>query len=651
MERQVAGSKFNPKAIEEKCSKAGISFWLASEVALALEGKAAATEEAFNELIMTELRKRDEAAARVFENYHKVYVRTSDGVLESFNKERIVQSMLRETTLPQNVCAEIAAEVESDIRRLELRYVSAPLIREMVNSKLLERRYLQAKNEYQRIGLPIFDVTQIIEKTRIDPPNPEALHKHFGDSVAEEYALVKLLPDPVSKAHLTGSIHIHDLPYFATRPVSLQNDMRWFLRHGLMTDGLGQQTSVAGPARRAEVAVSHAVRVMISGETHLSGGQSFDFFNNFLAPYTQGRSEKDVSQIIQSFLYELNQIYAVKGGQLPMSTLNFEVETPPFLKKEKAVLPKGQLGQDSYGDFEAEARRFLEIFLSTMAEGDSRGRPFAMPKVVLKVREGAIPMKLEPVIEAFAKENDLTILNLRGGAANRNMIAPNQILNGRGGKWFTTVRTGVLQEVSVNMPRIALSSRDDTEFFSQLDDALVAAKDAAKAKRDVIEKRLHKDRILPFLTQVFDNEEYYSLDNAPSIVNLVGLDNAVREYTGNDVGKSADALRFAEKTVAYVNSKMEGSDGAFIQQGCLEVKTVLARFARMNEKRFGVKDVYATRGLTHGTGREWLDREIALQSVMPAAARLEVGERKSAVAAVYDLLGRGAPAFTLKARV
>jgi len=553
------GSRFNPKVIEDKCSKAGISFWLASEVALALQKELdkPLTDEELNELIVRELRKRDEDSARRFENYHRIYVRTSDGLLESFDKEKIIKSLLNETTLAKNVCEEIAGEVESDIRRLELRYISAPLIREMVNSKLLERRYMQAKNEYMRIGLPIYDVDRMIangRKMEIGPPNPEALHKRFGDAVAEEYTLVRILPQDVSKAHLAGEIHIHDLPYFATRPISLQNDLRWFLQNGVLTDGIGEVTSVAGPAKHPEVAISHAIRVLISGETHLSGGQSIDFFNTFMAPYTLGVSEKQVSQLIQTFLYELNQIYAVRGGMLAQSTLNFELETPTFLKKEKAILPRGVTSQDTYFDYERESIRFLNLFLKAMSEGDYKGKPFRMPKIVLKVREGAIPMSTENILEQFIEKNNITILNLRGIKSNQNMnmIAPNQILSGKGGKWYTTLRTGILQEVSINLPRIALTSKDETQFFTYLDDALTKSKETIKIKREIIERRLHKDKILPFLTQEFNNEEYYNIDNAPSIVSIVGLDNAVKEFTGEEVWKSNNAFMFAEKVLAYI---------------------------------------------------------------------------------------------------
>lgn len=647
----VSGSKFNPKIIENKCKKAGISFWLASEVALALQPRLTPelSEEDINDLVLKELQKKDEAAARLYENYHKVYVRTSDGILESFKKQKIVESLLKETTLPQTTCVEIAGEVESDIRRLELRYISAPLIREMVNSKLLERRYMQAKTEYTRLGLPIFDVSQIIQQA--GTANPEALHKKFGDTVAEEYALVKLLPEEVAKAHLSGAIHIHDLPYFATRPVSLQNDLRWFLKHGVVTDGLGEAT-VAGPARHPEVAISHAIRVMISGETHLSGGQSFDFFNTVMGPYTISLSDKEIRQVIQTFLYELNQIYSVRGGSLAQSTLNFELETPPFLKKEKAILPKGITGQDSYYDFERESVRFLNLFLEAMADGDVNGKAFATPKIVVKVRDGAIPITTEKVLPRFLAGNDLTILNLREREQNLNMVSPNHVIVPRQNKWYSTIRTGMLQEVSINLPGIGLSAKDDAEFFDSFDQALELSRKVVQEKRRVIDQRLHKDRILPFLTQMFDSEEYYSLENAPSLINVIGLDNTVQDYTGEEINKSPTAFRFAERVLAFAKDKLDkyNNEGSYMVFGCLDAQSAAIRLSKMNEKRYSVKEVYPNGGFTHSLQDEakWIDNEIKLQQYCRGAARLDVKAYDTPSDKIYELLKKGVLSFTLK---
>ncbi|GEM_PF-1564431 len=611
------GSNFNPRVIQEKCRKAGIPFWDATEVIMRIKDrvKPGMTEDEIDDLIIEELRKKDENAARAYENYHRIYVRTSNGELEPFDKEKIVSSLLKETTLTQKVCEEIANEVESDIRRLELRYISAPLIRDMVNSKLLERKYTRARLEYSRLGLPLYDVHNIIENPPVTPKNPETIHKIFGDSVTSEYALTKLLPEEIAKAHLSGFIHIHDIPYFGTRITSLQNDIRWFLRNGLFID---ENITVAGPPKHADTAFSHIIRILISASTHISGGQGFDFFNLFLAPYTMHLNNNQLSQLVQGFLYQLNQLLGVKGG-LALASLNFELEAPSFIKKEKAILPGGVTSTDTYLDYEREAVRILNSFLDVMSEGDFLKKPFKTPRIVIKIRDGPIPNSTMNKLEEFLKENKVMIVNARSDIIKENagIIAPNHMLLGRKGKWFETLRTGVLQEISVNMPYIGLKAKDETQFFSMLEKALNYAKEIAVIKRKIIERRMFENRILPFLTNSSNDEVYFQLDLAPSLVNLVGLDSSIQEFKGKSIVKDEDAFLFAEKVVSFVRNKLtsfQENDGVYIELANIETEKVRKRFMDLNYRNFGVKDVYYNTYINESTELiGWMKAERDLQ--------------------------------------
>ncbi len=630
------------KVVQDKCKKAGISFWLASEVALELEDEIGPelTEEETNNRIISKLREKNEEEGRKFENYHNIYVRTSKGLIESFDKEKILESMLKETTLSKTVCEEISNEVESDVRRLGLRKISAPAIREMVNFKLLERKYKKAKDDYARIGLPIYDVKQAIKQ----PPNPEAVHKKFGDAVSKEYTLIQLLPEETSNAHLTGLIHIHDLAYFPTRPTSLQNDFRWFLQKGVATEGAGKHNAVTGPAKHLDVAVSHAVRILISGETHLSGGQSFDFFNLFLAPYTINSSDKELEQAVQTFIYELNQIYAVKGGQIPNTSLNFDLEAPEFLKKEKAILPGNKVSQDTYQDYEKEAIRILNTFLRVMSKGDFEGNEFAVPKICLKVKEGAIPLHTEERIKEFLETSPLHIINLRNDKMkdNTNMVAPSQLIPSRKRRWFQTLRTGVLQEVSINLPRIAFESREDTEFFSKLDKSLEMSEKACKKKQEIIRKRLQKNKSLPFLTQEYKGEEYYSLENSHSTINLVGMDNAIQEYKGRDLTEK-EGKEFAEKILNYTTKKLDNFNkekNTRLLLGNVKAEKASKRFSKLNQKRFGVKEVFPRKGFSHKKTTGWVDNEIKLQKYCFGGSKLEITPGEDPVETIYQTIDK-----------
>ncbi len=235
-------------------------------------------------------------------------VRTSRNTLESFDRSKIVESLVKETGLDRKIAEEIAKEVEEFVKGLK--FISAPLIREIVNVKLLERGLEEARRDYTRLGLPVYDVTNIIEKGIRENANlqhnPETIHKHVADWVMKEYALLKALPLHLADAHMKGEIHIHDLEYFVTRPYCFQHDLRWFLKNGLKVDGTGENTAVAGPAKNAEVAILHAAKALAAAQTNFAGGQGLDFFNVWLAPYMAGKTYKEIKQLAQMFVYEMS---------------------------------------------------------------------------------------------------------------------------------------------------------------------------------------------------------------------------------------------------------------------------------------------------------------------------------------------------------
>jgi ribonucleoside-triphosphate reductase len=172
-----------------------------------------------------------------------IVVRTSRNEIELFDRKKIVESLIREAGVDRKIAEEIAVDVENGIRMLDLEFISAPLIREIVNVKLLEMGLENERKSYTRLGLPVYDVTSLIERGSNENANlqhnPETIHKLVADCVMKEYALLRILPTELADAHMRGEIHIHDLEYFATRPYCFQHDLRWFLRHGLKVDGTG----------------------------------------------------------------------------------------------------------------------------------------------------------------------------------------------------------------------------------------------------------------------------------------------------------------------------------------------------------------------------------------------------------------------------
>jgi len=67
----------------------------------------------------------------------RLFVRTSRMTIEEFDRTRIARSLVGEARMPQAVADEVAAEAEERLLKFGIVYLSAPLIRELVNIILI----------------------------------------------------------------------------------------------------------------------------------------------------------------------------------------------------------------------------------------------------------------------------------------------------------------------------------------------------------------------------------------------------------------------------------------------------------------------------------------------------------------------------------
>ncbi|HIH86228.1 MAG TPA: anaerobic ribonucleoside-triphosphate reductase, partial [Methanoculleus sp.] len=101
-----------------------------------------------------------------------------------------------------------------------------------------------------------------------------------GRTAEREETVVEIAPaDPtgayVYDLFIDGDGAEESHTFFASDGLLIHNcqdwDLRYFFYYGLMPDGNGTKASVAGPAKRAEVAVLHAVKALGSAQTNFAG--------------------------------------------------------------------------------------------------------------------------------------------------------------------------------------------------------------------------------------------------------------------------------------------------------------------------------------------------------------------------------------------
>jgi anaerobic ribonucleoside-triphosphate reductase len=474
-----------------------------------------------------------------------VKVITSKCIYEDFDASKIVNSLVKETGLSEDEAFGIALEVTKKLNAMGDQVITASMIREMVCGTLIKYGCMEERNAYTRLGMPVKDVTQVIEQGSRDNANlhhnPETVHKFMADQLAKEYALT-LLPQNVKEAHLKGFIHLHDLDYFMFRPNCLTHDLGWFFENGLRVDGTGNHTSVAAPPKHAMVAALHAAKILASSQTNMAGGQSFDNFNIYMAPYMRGLGPNEIKQVAQAFVYEMNMQYVARGGQVVFSSINLEATIPKYLWDTPAYINGKKAGK--LPDYWDEMFKFTHALLDVFLEGDASGKPHLFPNTVLKVRPDTFkypePRELAyKVHQIFAKYGTPYILNLcpewQHDAVNamgcRTRLSGDWAdKQGYSDMVGGTLRTGNLQYVTLNLPRLAImAERNHEAFYDWLNEYLDIVRQSLEIKHNYMERLLKVNNVLPFLSQKGkDGEMYYRWDDLTHTVGFVGLNECLR---------------------------------------------------------------------------------------------------------------------------
>jgi len=554
------------------------------------------------------LRKISPKLAEKYKYRAKLRVRTSKTTLERFDRKKIIQSLMKETQLDKNDAYMIVKQVELELERMRVSYVTAPLIREITCVKLLENGLEKERARYTRLGMPVYDVKNLIERPSTENANlqynPESVHKLMADQISREYALLNLLPVNLADSHMKAEIHIHDLDYF-TRPFCENHDLRYFFLNGFKADGVGNHTSVAGPAKKPEVAILHAAKILAASQTNCAGGQGFSYFNTFLAPYMQGLSYDKIKQLAQMFIYEMSEMYVARGGQTVFSSIDFDLSIPSILSDIPAVLPEGRMNdRTTYSDFEDEARDFLKAINEVYLGGDHSGKAFVFPKFEVQIE----PDKINK------SENEEILMDISRLAAKYG--TPYYILKqphmpklsayqccaylmhldydlAEGDLELGGLRNGGMQVISINLPQISYEATDETSFFEILEDRMGKTKQILLLKKDLIEKEL-KNGLLPFLSQEVNGRRYLEPTRQKYNIGMIGANEMTKAFTGEEIHEP-EGHRFALKVfrrMREITDRYKQETGLNFCLARTPAESSGARMAQIDSNRYGSKVIH-----------------------------------------------------------
>ena len=391
----------------------------------------------------------------------------------------------------------------------------------------------------------------------------QGLNNYVSAEVTKTYWLDKIYTPKIGQAHKEGDLHIHDLNLLSVYCVG------WDLTDLLQEGFTGVAGKVASkPAKHFRSALGQVVNFFYTLQGEAAGAQAFSDFDTLLAPFI--RADKlnygEVKQALQEFVFNVNVPTRV-GFQTPFTNITLDLECPKHMA-DNPVIIGGEMQDSTYGDYQEEMNMLNKALLEVLSEGDAKGRVFTFPIPTVNITKDF--NWDNPVIESLWKASAKYGIPYFSNFINSDMDPEdarsmccrlridNRQLEYRGGGLFgSNPMTGSVGVVTINLPRLALKSKNEKEFFKGLAELMDMAKDSLETKRKVLE-RLTEANLYPYtkfylrnIKQRFD--QYWK--NHFSTIGLIGTNEAALNLLGVDIG-TEKGKAFAEKTLDFMRDRL-----------------------------------------------------------------------------------------------
>lgn len=516
-------------------------------------------------------------------------VRKRDGSLQDFNQEKITEAIWQAAQAVGGTNRDLSKKISNKaVERLKNKLdedetPSVETIQDIVEKTLVEEGHYKTAKAYilyrsQHAELRKFHEllrdTSIIENYikendwRVKENSNmsyslQGLNVHITDKIISKYWLEKIYPREVREQHNNSFFHIHDLGSLAPYCVG------WDLEDLLEVGFKGVRGKIeSAPAKHFDVALLQVVNFLYTLQGEAAGAQALSNFDTYLAPFIHydDLSYKEVKQAMQKFLYNINVPTRV-GFQTPFTNITMDLKVPNHME-DKPVVVSGETKDRTYGEFQEEMDMINKAFAEIMMEGDAKGRPFTFPIPTYNITDDFEwdNSTLDPLWKMTAKygipyfsnfiNSDMKAEDARSMCCRLRL--DNRELKKRGGGLFgSNPLTGSIGVVTINLPRIAYVSEDESEFFDRLEELMDLAEKSLVIKREVLEN-FTEQGLYPYsrfyLRKVKEAQgEYWK--NHFSTIGLIGMNDALLNLKGTDIA-TEKGHTFAEKTLEFMREKI-----------------------------------------------------------------------------------------------
>ena len=328
------------------------------------------------------------------------------------------------------------------------------------------------------------------ENANVDGKSPLAKLSRLGATVAKE-EMLSLLSNRTKRAMQDNLLYIHDADYYVTGTTTCcQIPLGSLLRNGFHT-GHGS----IRPPQDIRSALALASIIVQANQNMQHGGQAFAMFDHDLAPYVEKTYVRQRERLVrydttlsteqidrlaeeetmemtfqacEAFIHNANSMHSRGGGQVPFVSINYGTDISKW------------------------GRMLIHALLRATERGLGSGETAIFPIQIFKVKRGVNFEEDDPNLDLFHLACRVTGKRLfpnfsfldapfnaryADGSPESEvayMGCRTRVMGNRHGA-ETSIGRGNLSFSTVNLPGIALNTRDVPAFYRLLDDVLETA--------------------------------------------------------------------------------------------------------------------------------------------------------------------------------
>ena len=474
----------------------------------------------------------------------KMYVRTSRHSIEEFNSNRITQSLVREASMPLEQAHKITEEVENKVYKFQTVYLTSSLIRETVNSILIEHGYEEFRSKLARLGIPGSDISDMFNNPLYSRNGVEGILSETSLAVFSENLLFNMLPKDITDMHLAGELSISNTGLWNLMPDTVFIDTRNIIENGLNFKGKYLNVSRVKPIQTLDdiTAVLPVLVSVLSREA--SREVILDSFVSTISNKIQGSDEDIESAFYRAFISSsTSRSYSSSG--FPVITFPISIESGSITRSVLAAYLK-------YLDFTP-----IPTIALSLVGNDQDSLRANIDLIGNIVKHGGI------LSVSKNYRSHIGIVKTELDQKSSSVVS--------------------LESLAINLPRLAYqSNKDETYFRARLALMIKPAISSLLARKNSILEMIRRE-MLPVMANI---TQMMQLSKMNLVINLTGI----RESVYNILGHEFDGEEIIQKVlhtaveVASDQGKLAGDDSIRI---AMITDDSSSRLASLDSEKYG----------------------------------------------------------------